>query len=96
MHGVEVDHSRRVRALTTQVQLHLANDGRRTNSKPYVVLKSTSSQEPQKVPQATTLLRGSDPWRAEGTLRLAEVALSRVREALTLNYECTQIGLLLS
>ena len=49
----------------------------------------------KEAPQVTNLQRGSDPWRTEGTLRLAEVARSRVCEALTLNYECTQVGLLL-
>ena len=49
----------------------------------------------KEAPQATNLQRGSDPWRTEGTLRLAEVAQSRVHEALTFNYECSQVGLLL-
>ena len=63
---------------------------------PRKALKSTRLAEPQRTSQATNLLRDSDPWRTEGTLRLAEVAWSRVCEVLILNYECTQVGLLLS
>ena len=60
------------------------------------MLKSTKAQmSRRKAPQATNLQRGLDPWKMEGMLRLAEVAQSRVREALTLNYEFTQVGLLL-
>ena len=89
---MEVNHSRRVGAPTTQVQLHLANVGDAQIQNPKQYSKAQDSQEPQKAPQATNLLRGSDPWRMEGMLRLAEVTRSHVCKVLTLNYECTQVG----
>ena len=75
MRGVEVDHSRRVGAPTTQVQLHLRRTmGDTQTQDPRKCSKAQGSQEPQKVPQATNLQRGLDPWRTEGMLRLVEVA----------------------
>ena len=42
------------------------------------------------------LLRGSDPWKMKGTLRLSEITQSYVCEVLTLNYKYTQVSQLLS
>ena len=73
--------------------------GERRGTHKLKILRNAQKHKAQtsrrKAPQVTNLLRSSNPWRTEEMLRLAEVARSCVCEALTLNYECTQVGLLL-